>query len=300
MRPILVVLSLIFILSEGRAQWLWDYGATLGASNYLGDIGGKEKTRQNFVSDIKLTQTRWNVGGFVRYRAAGNLSYKLAVDYIRLEGDDKLSSNPGRNYRNFNFKNDIIDLSCTLNYFFYDNNDLGNTYRFRNGMRAYGFIGAGVFYTNPKTYYRDAWVATQPYQTEGYKYKKIVMNIPMGAGFYLTFNKRNRFGFELSYRKTFTDYIDDISGNYPATPPATAYERGLVLRSTQLSRAANPAVYDSHTWGNKRGDPAHKDSYMTINLSYGRVIRGKPSFYRSKGLGLFGPRRGGRKIRSRF
>lgn len=300
MRPILVLLSLFLFCSHGKAQWLWDYGGTLGASNYLGDIGGKEKTRKDFISDLKLAQTRWNVGGFVRYSAASNVSYKVAIDYIRLEGDDKLSSNPGRQYRNFNFKNDIVDLSYAISYFFYSNNDIGNTYRFRNGLRAYGFIGAGAFYTNPKTYYQGSWVALQPYQTEGNKYKKVVLNIPMGVGFYLTLNKRNRLGFEINYRKTFTDYIDDISGNYPTTPPATKYEQGLVLRTTELDRDANVGAYDSHTWGQKRGDPVHKDAYVTMNFSYSRVIRGKPSFYRSKGLGFFGPKRHGRKVRAKF
>lgn len=300
MRPILVFCSLMFLCSHASAQWLWDYGGSLGMSNYLGDIGGKDQTRKNFISDVKLTKTRWNVGGFARYSAAANISYKLAIDYIRLEGDDKLSTNPGRQFRNFNFKNDIVDLNYTLSYFFYSNNDLDRTYRFRSSLKLYGFIGAGVFYTNPKTFYKGQWVALQPYQTEGVKYKHFVMNIPMGVGMYVTLNKRNRFGVELNYRKTFTDYIDDISGNYPVTPPSSAYAQGLVLRTTELDRNTNPAAYDSHGWGMKRGESRYKDAYMTLNFSYSRVIRGRSSFYRAKGFGMFGPRRQGRKVRAKF
>lgn len=301
----IAVLFLFFTLSLNmKSQWLWDYGFSLGASNYLGDIGGKEKTRRDFISDMKLAKTRWDAGIFVRYKWQPRLSLKMAFDYIRIEGDDKLSTNPGRHYRNFNFKNDILDLSLTGEFFFYEDPDLGNTYRYRNSFRAYILGGVGGFYTNPKTLYKGEYVALRAYQTEGVAYKPFVLNIPMGAGFYFTFDKKHRIGFEMNYRKTFTDYIDDISGNYPTTPPPNAYEQGLVLRTTELNPqeiSDNPGAVSSHTWGAKRGDKTHKDSYMTLSLSYSYVVRGKSSFYKSRRTGLFGgKKRKMRKIRAKF
>ncbi len=301
------LILLIFIISSTfslKSQWLWEYGGAIGASNYLGDIGGKEKTRRDFVADMKLAQTRWNGGAFVRYKWRPKLSLKLAFDYLRVEGDDKLSTNPGRHYRNFNFRNDIFDLGFTGEWFFYENNDLGNTYRYRNGFRAYLFGGVGGFYTNPKSLYQGQWVKMRPYADEGYAYKAVVLNIPMGAGFYFTFDKKHRIGFEMNYRKTFTDYVDDISGNYPDTPPGDAYTRGLVLRSSSLDQQTisdNPGAYGSHNWGQKRGDKTHKDGYMTMSVSYSYVIRGKSSFYRAR-HGFFGKgkKRKMRKIRAKF
>ncbi len=303
-KNIFILLVLISSIST-KAQWLWDYGFSMGVSNYLGDIGGKEKTRRDFVADMKLAKTRWNFGGFVRYKLQPKLSVKLALDYLRLEGDDKLSSNPGRHFRNFNFKNDVFDLGLTGEYFFYENNDLGNTYRYRNGFRAYVFGGIGGFYTNPKSLYQGQWVKMRDFQTEGQPYKSVVLNIPMGVGFYFTFNKKHRLGFEANYRKTFTDYIDDISGNYPETAPKDPYAAGLVLRTNELPQSEisdNPGAYKSHTWGNKRGDKTHKDAYITISLSYSYVIRGKSSFYRSRYKGSFfgGKKRKMRKIRAKF
>jgi len=291
---------LLFAAFTIKSQWLWDVGGTLGASNYLGDIGGDEKERRDFVSDLKLAKTRWNVGTFIRHKWRRKISWKFAIDYIRLEGDDKLSSNPGRQYRNFNFRNDIYDFSYTLEYFFFEDNDIGNTYRYRNGFRAYVFAGAGAFYNNPRTFYQGAYVRLQPLATEGYHYRKMIFSIPMGVGFYFTFNKRHRFGYEINYRKTFTDYIDDISGNYPETPPPSAYERGLVLRTTELNRSSNIGAYDSHTWGMKRGDSEHKDAYVTMNFTYSRVIRGKASFYRVRHTGFLGTKAKGRKVRAKF
>lgn len=292
-----LTLILFFTFGSSRAQWIWDFGGTLGASNYLGDIGGRAKDRRNFVADLKIAKTRWNLGAFARHRFAPGLSGKFAVDYIRLEGNDKLSSNPGRQYRNFNFRNDIVDVNYTVEVFLFSNNDLGKTYLFRNNLRIYAFTGVGVFTNNPKTFYRGQWVALRPYATEGYAYKRFVLNIPMGIGAYITLNKRNRFGIEIDYRKTFTDYIDDISGNYPSEPPADEYLRGLVLRTTELDRDANPGAYESHTWGAKRGDSQHKDSYATLNLTYSRVIRGNPRFQKGK---LFRKKKRSRIIHTRF
>ena len=305
MKKIIFVLFIVLLSFSSKAQWLWDYGISAGASNYLGDIGGKEKTRRDFVADLKLAETRYNVGLFVRYKFRPKLSLKLAFDYLRLQGDDKLSSNPGRHFRNFNFRNDIFDLAFTGEYFFYENNDLGNTYRYKNGFRAYVFGGVGGFYTNPKSLYQGEWVKLRDYQTEGYAYKSIVLNIPMGVGFYFTFDKKHRLGFEANYRKTFTDYIDDISGNYP-DKPSDAYTQGLILRTNELPASEisdNPGAYLSHTWGAKRGDKTHKDAYMTLSLSYSYVIRGKSSFYRSRYKGGFFGRsnkRRMRKIRAKF
>lgn len=282
-----------------KSQWLWDYGFSVGASNYLGDIGGKDKTRRDFLADMKLAETRWNGGLFVRYRWRPKVSIKASFDYLRVQGDDKLSSNQGRHFRNFNFRNDIYELSATGEYFFYEDQDLGNTYRYRNSFRAYVFGGVGGFYTNPKSLYQGEWVKLRDYQNEGYAYKSVVLCIPMGVGFYFTFDKKHRFGFEANYRKTFTDYIDDISGNYPDTPPADPYSRGLVLRTNELSPqeiSDNPGAYKSHTWGAKRGDKTNKDAYMTLNLSYSYVIRGKSSFYRARNNGFFS-RKGKRKMR---
>ncbi len=301
-------LGLLILLSafslNMQSQWLWDYGFRIGASNYLGDIGGKEKTRRDFVADLKLAKTRWDGGIFARYKWTPRFSLKLAFDYVRIEGDDKLSSNIGRHYRNFNFKNDLLDLGFTGEFFFYEDPDLGNTYRYRNSFRAYILGGVGVVYTNPKSIYQGEWVKLRPYAGEGYAYKPFVLNIPMGGGFYFTFDKKHRVGFEINYRKTFTDYLDDISGNYPVTPPSGAYAQGLILRTPELANtdpSYDAVTATSHSWGQKRGDKTHKDGYATLSLSYSYVIRGKSSFYKARRTGLFGgKKRKMRKIRAKF
>lgn len=299
MKKLIFSIVLIFCVSTSFSQWLWDYGLNVGVSNYLGDIGGKDLPRRNFIADLKLAKTRWNVGAFARYKWRPKISLKLAFDYLRIEGDDKLSSNLGRHYRNLNFKNDILDLGLTGEVFFYENNDLGNTYRYKNGFRAYVFGGVGVYYSNPMAISGGQYVALRPLKTEGVAYSPFGVNIPFGLGFYFTINKKHRIGYELNYRWTFSDYLDDISGNYPANPGP------LSMRTQELSAselAANPGVVSYFKPGAKRGDPTHKDGYMTMNVSYSYVIRGRSSFYRGRYGSFFGrkAKRRVRKIRAKF
>lgn len=294
---------LILVSVNAEAQWLWEYGASLGATNYLGDIGGKEKNRRDFVSDMKLSKTRWNGGIFTRYRWKQNISLKLAFDYLRVEGDDKLSTNPGRRPRNMNFKNDILSLTQTAQFFFYTDPDLGNTYRYKNSFRAYVFGGIGGFYTNPKTIYKGEWVKCRDYFVEGVQYKKFVLGLPVGVGFYFTINKRNRLGFEFNYMKTFTDYLDDISGNYPEVAPSDPTTAALALRTPELPQDVKDQYSKeilSHTWGQKRGDPTNKDAIVYMTFSYSKVIRGSSSFYRKKNSFFGRNKRKVRKIRAKF
>ncbi|MFN8115209.1 MAG: DUF6089 family protein [Bacteroidia bacterium] len=305
MKNIFILILALCLSSVSKAQWLWDYGVTVGVSNYLGDIGGKEKTRRDFVADMKMAKTRWNVGGFARYKVHQKVSVKLALDYLRIEGDDKLSSNPARNARNLNFRNDMFDLGLTGQVFFYEDNDLGNTYRYKNGFRAYFFGGVGGFYSNPKTL--DGGVKLRPLQTEGKAYSPVGFCIPAGIGFYFTIHKKHRIGYELNYRTTFTDYLDDVSGDY--VDPSTLSPEGAALsnRTDELTgldpNFAKNFGYDYERGvGQKRGDKTHKDGYMTMSLSYSYVLRGKSSFYRGRYGHFFNHRRRGkiRKIRAKF
>lgn len=307
MKNIFIIIFVFFTITISQAQYLWDYGISLGVSNYLGDIGGKEKTRRDFVADMKLAKTRWNMGGFVRYKLHQKVSVKLALDYLRIEGNDKLSSNPARNARNLNFRNDMFDLEVTGQVFFYEDNDLGNTYKYKNGFRAYVFGGVGAFYSNPKALYNGSYVNLRPLHTEGKAYSPVGICIPLGVGFYFTVNKKHRIGYEFNWRTTFTDYLDDISDGW--ADPATLTPEGVALsnRTPELTNldpnfAKNFGYNPETNPNNKRGDKTHKDSYLTMNVSYSYVLRGKSSFYKGRYGNFFGGKRKGkvRKIRAKF
>lgn len=322
MKKLSLLLTFIFAVSVAFSQYKWDFGVQLGAGNYLGEIGGKEKTRRDFILDLKLSQTRSALGGFARYKLNPDLYIRGALGWYRISGKDALSTNPGRVGRNLSFRNDIYEASITGQYMFYDIADLGRTYRYRNDFKAYVFVGAAGFYHNPKTQYNGSWVALAPLHTEGQgivdgapkPYGKFQFSIPAGAGFYFTISKKYRIGWEFNWRTTFTDYLDDASTNYvdPAVFAGNQTAIDLANRNVELQPYSDdagipdPLNYTPHLEnGNmvypKRGDPTHNDSYLstTVNASY--ALKGKSKFARSKYKSYFkGKKYTKRTIRAKF
>ena len=259
------------------AQYHWDLGGSLGASNYLGDIGGKQQTRRDFVADLKFSQTHFAGDVFARYRFTPFISLKTSFAYGRLSGADALSTNPGREGRNLSFRNDIFELAATAEFCFFSTQDVGHSFRYANSFKAYCFAGIGGFYNDPKANYNGEWIALQPLMTEGVSYSKYQLAIPAGIGFYYTFNKVNRVGWELGWRTTFTDYIDDISTVYADPSKLSPEAAKLANRHNELPPSVSSELPsgNNYTAGCKRGDPTHNDSYIFSSFSYSYVIKGQ-------------------------
>jgi hypothetical protein len=297
---LLVIISVFPLVSQ--AQYLWDFGGAAGASNYLGEMGGKEKTRRNFISDIKLSKTEFTVGAFARYKFTPLISAKLAANWVRIEGADNASTNPGRVGRNLSFQNNIIELELTGQVFFYEIPDLGHTYRYRNDFKMYAFVGVAGLYHNPRTNYNGKWVNLQPLQTEGVHYSKFSMAVPLGIGLFFTIDKKHRIGWEFNWRTTFTDYLDDVSTVYADPAQLTSAEAiALSNRRNELGEKEGVPDPENYEPGSKRGDPSHNDSYLSTSVYYSYVLRGRSSFYRSKYGSIFkGKKYKKRKIRAKF
>lgn len=295
---LLIITFLLISASFFKAQkgYRMEFGVMTGISNYLGEIGGREKKGRPFVMDLKLAKTRWNESVYMRYKFHPSLAFKLSLNYLRIEGEDKLSVNPGRKYRNLSFRNDIYDLETTLNWLFFDSKQPVGVYsRTSVYFTAYLFGGIGVFHHNPKTLYQGSWVALQPYKTENVGYSRFGYCVPLGLGFYVTLNKRrrsHRIGLEINWRYTGTDYLDDISTTYksPAELPSST-SVALSNRNPEVAKQPD-GFYKNYGWqgadadGNAinqapRGNPNNKDSYISINITYGIAIKSR--YTRSKG-----------------
>jgi len=308
-KRVLILAAIAAMPLVTRAQYLWDIGFGVGAANYLGEMGGKELTRRDFVADMKLSQTRSSENIFVRYRFNQYLSLKANISHATIRGADSLSTNLGRLGRNLNFRNNLFEANAECQFFFYEVNDLGRTYRYKDNFRAFVGIGAGAVYHNPQAFYQGEWINLRPLMTEGYNYKKVVLVIPATAGFYFTINKRHRIGWNLNWRTTFSDYLDDVSTVY-VDPSQMADDPMASILANRTDELA-PGVIPPHQYGsygvwpdgrvNKRGDVTHKDSYLTTNVEYSYVLRGKSSIYRSKYGSIFkGKKYKRRKVRAKF
>ncbi len=319
MRKIALLLSFLFFTTLVFSQYNIDYGVMVGAANYLGEIGGKEKTRRDFILDMKLSQTKSAFAGFYRYKLHPDLLVRASAGWYRISGADKFSTNPARVGRNLSFRNDIIETSVVGQYIFYDIADLGRTYRYRNDFKAYVFTGVAAAYHNPKALYNGQWVALQPLHTEGQgivpdapaPYSRFIFAAPAGAGFFFTISKIYRIGWEFNWRTVFTDYLDDVSTVY-ADPNVLKSDmaKDLSNRNDELVYADNPdlphpANYYPHIENGemkypKRGDSKHNDSYLTTTLNFSYLIKGKSKFGAAKYKTFFGRKYKGRTIRAKF
>lgn len=284
-RIILLILitfcSVSVALSQlGSGFYKSDIGFKLGASNYLGEIGGLEKTRRNFIWDMKIPQTRSSASLFGRYKFNDYVAANVAFNFNRIKGDDNLSTNPGRVNRNLRFVNNVLDFTSRAEGYFYKISDVGNRGRYYVAFEAYGHAGVTAFYSNPKgSLDGDNWVPLAPLQTEGVEYKKFGVGIPAGLGFFFTIKKKHRIGWDVTWVTTFTDYLDDISNVYVdpsamATPEAAAYANQTAAVTSDPAVLASYAPPSENNNG-KRGDPTHNDSYMSMSLSYSYVLKGR-------------------------
>ena len=71
--------GLFMVTTKVDAQYAWDFGIHLGGANYLGEMGGKDQPRRDFVWDMKMQQTRLSVGGFARRRINRLLSVNAGL-----------------------------------------------------------------------------------------------------------------------------------------------------------------------------------------------------------------------------
>lgn len=313
MRRALLVFGCLLIGGSIFAQYRWDFGVNLGASNYLGEIGGEEKTRRDFIVDMHLNQTRWVAGAFARYRITRNTAINAGFNYGRIEDADSESENPARVARNLSFRNDIFEFYARGEFTLFYENDVSGRGFYNPDFRLYGFIGAAGFIHNPKTELDGEWYDLNEYTTEGNDYNLLQFAIPAGIGLYFTHKKIHRFGWEFGYRTTFTDYLDDASTDYPTMDELsgdTEIAQQLAYRTTPelidqvnmeaRSRGLQTVNYESFSEpGQKRGDPTHNDGYLFMQVSYSYVLKGRSNYFRNRYSWIKQKRRS-RRTRAKF
>lgn len=283
MKRILLTAAVLFITSTLFAQYRIDWGFKAGGANYLGEMGGNENSRRDFVYDMKLGQTNVAAGAFFRYRVTEKVAFNTGINYGRIQGSDALSTNPGRRGRNLSFRNNLVELYARADVFLYSIYDLGHKRGNRWDFHTYMFLGVAGLYHNPQGQLDGEWHNLRPLKTEGQlsPYSPLTMSLPKGIGMYFTYKRKFRIGWELGWRTTFTDYLDDASTTYPEFE-SLDNETAVLLsnRNPELEYSEGTKLpgADNYIEGEKRGDPTHNDSYMFTQVTFSWVVRGKSSY----------------------
>lgn len=287
-------LSLFFSLNifgqPNESASYFEAGVTVGPSNFLGDLGGNMGRGTTFLKDNNIQMTKLTIGGYLSYHPSELIGFRAALNFGSLEGDDAIIKSKGgleeaRKIRNSNFRSKFSEALFLAEIYptVFIEGDPGDTYR---KFRPYAVAGIGWFKYNPEGYdpLTGTWVALKPLHTEGQgfaehpdrkEYKLSQMNLPLGIGVKYFLSEKVSLSFEIIHRKTFTDYIDDVSTNY--VDPALFYNY-LPLEEAQLAeRMANKTAgrFDA---GDKRGTPTNNDAYYSAGFKLG-VRLGNSSRY---------------------
>lgn len=298
-KTIAIVLTCLITGVSLAQRYNMEVGGKVGIANYVGDIGGKEKEARPWLLDMKWQKTRWSLGAFFRHKFHPQLAYNIGLTYVRIEGDDALSTNLGRVGRNLNFKNDMFNLHGRLEWYpyFLRKKDVGFNTRYRTGFETYLFAGLEAVIHSPKTELNGTTYYLRNYQTEGKSYSPVAFGIPMGIGFHFVFARRHRIGMELQWTWTSTDFLDDISGDY-VSHAAGSIEAQLANRNPELPDGVG-AHPNNYLPGNKRGTGNRKDSYLLLTLTYSYGFKTK-SLMRTKYSWVYGGAKKFKKTRAKL
>jgi hypothetical protein len=237
-----------------------------GLTNYQGDLRQRIFTFQG-------SRPAYGVGA--SYSMNGHFAVRLAVRTGHLGADDRLNKDSAIYFRNLSFQTRLTDIETVLVYRLFDE----ETSRFN----AYAYGGFAGFAFNPFTY--DQFGVKrylQPLGTEGQGipgypqarlYSLTQFAIPFGMGLEYRIGDALSIAWEFSTRKTFTDYIDDLSTDY-ADEFDLLFARGpvaadLSYRGDEMI-LINPNVPFTMPKGAKRGNPGAMDLYYFtgVNLKY--------------------------------
>jgi hypothetical protein len=255
--------------------------ARIGMANYQGDLQTKKITLKNakFLGSLGL---HYDVTEHITARTYFSLTSVAAHDK---DGNDYMRQ------RNLSFGTKIFDWELSAQYNILSLND--------NWCTPYVYAGIGLFHFKPYTHTPDGTKTfLQPLSTEGQglpggakPYKLTQFHIPLGIGALYAINEDVRVGLELGYRKLFTDYLDDVSGEYydemalAAAKGALAAE--LAYRGDEVGAGPYPAAKTM------RGSPKSKDGYYYFALTvtvrsfidqYKRIA-GLPTYKKEKKVG---------------
>lgn len=230
-----------------------------GGMTYLGDLNEQSAFGEvNMAGSVGLRtrlDNRWSLRGMVSY---GSIS--AMHDCIEA--------------RNLSFRSNLFEAALTVEFTFRPYGP-GAT---ESMWTPYLFGGLGFFHFNPMTSYTSmdgtvTWVELQPLCTEGQgttlypdrrPYSLIQLAMPFGVGVRWRLSRNVTLAAEYGFRKTWTDYLDDVSTTYVGSEVLTSQVENGVVAAMVADRSEVPNAI-----GIKRGDDSLDDWYSYFNLSVG-------------------------------
>ncbi len=244
-----------------------EVGVFLGVATYKGDL-------QKSLFDYG--QSNPAIGVMFRHSLNNHWSQRLALNYGTISASDSKSGDDFNKTRNLSFRSRILDLHYLFEFNFYPY-QIANPESF---FTPFIFAGLNLYNFNPQAEVGGEWYDLQPLGTEGQgtslypdrkKYKRLQIGVPFGGGFKFKLSRRFGVTLEAGARKTYTDYLDDVSTTY-ASKAVLANENGEL--SAFLSDRSNSGQTQDNT-NRQRGNASDNDWYMFTGFSLNYTLSKK-------------------------
>jgi len=270
----LSVILMIFVMDVNAQNFHLNLFA--GVANYQGDLQDKALT---------FNQAHPAGGVGFSYDIASHFSIRTGITLGEVSGNDKYGRNK---HRNLNFSSAITEANIGLEYYITAPIE-------KHSLTPYLFAGIAVYHFDPYTFDSTGKkYFLKPLSTEGEgfipgrnNYNLTQMAIPFGAGVKLSLSDNVNVGFEVGYRKLFTDYLDDVSTTYVDESALLANRGAKAVELAYRGDEIKNGVLQYPAAGSKRGDPKYKDSYyftgLTLSFRLGGGGLGKYTEYRCPG-----------------
>jgi Domain of unknown function (DUF6089) len=270
-----LLLSLFFLQGNLKAQGFnkknryTSIGGSINAMNYVGDLD----PGPSFISP-NIVFTRENLGVEIIQRMWPRVSFRGSAGWGIVKGDDKTAGyarkNINRTMRNLNFRSQIVEVKVDVIIDLWENR---GKFQKRPDYTPYFFGGINYFHMNPKGKTPAAaggnYVALRPLHTDPkHTYSLNQIAIPIGLGFRYKLSKQLDIAFEMGWRFTLTDYLDDCGGNY-TTPTDSSLSSIMADRSYEAYQN-DPTLRAQIDGGNYNNAPV-SDSQGTHLNGFGRT-----------------------------
>ncbi len=186
----------------------YQIGGFFGASDYSGDLA-------NNPLDFKTMSI--GGGGYYGYYLGDGFQIRGRFTYQKIKGNDEDQRSTAA--RNLSFESNVLEVAAILSW------EYESMALFEYRLRPNLYIGSGFYRFNPKAELNGQLIELQPLGTEGqgipgfdsaYRLTDIV--VPFGGGVKYLAQDNIMLELDISSKKVFTDYLDDVSGQEYVAP----------------------------------------------------------------------------------
>jgi hypothetical protein len=251
-KTLVLLCALVMASQASYAQMRgWEVGGWAGISNYFGDLN----------TNWRLTQLHLAGGIGARYNLNDRLALRFGSNVGKISASDSESDNIYEQRRNLSFSSLVVDGTAQFEFNFLPYVHGSRDYFFT----PYMFLGPTFYYFNPKTTLDGKTYNLRDMGTEGQfrgeEYNTTQWAAAYGMGFKIDLSYRWSVNVELSARKLFTDYIDDVHGEYADIRDIRA-QRGDVAAAL-ADRSGEPQI---GLPGRQRGNGKNSDAYVFLGI----------------------------------